>query len=77
MPILFFSGAAYEAEKKRGLEAGANAYVIKPDLNGLPGRISQFVPFAKGAAQQLIPAERAVNTPLPLSYENARASSVG
>jgi DNA-binding response OmpR family regulator len=30
-PILFFSGAAYETDKKRGIEAGANAYVIKPD----------------------------------------------
>ena len=24
-PILFFSGAAYEADKKRGIEAGADA----------------------------------------------------
>jgi DNA-binding response OmpR family regulator len=76
-PILFFSGAAYEADKKRGIEAGANAYVIKPDLDCLLGSIKQFVPRAKGAAQQLIPAERTVNTSLPLSYETARASSVG
>jgi DNA-binding response OmpR family regulator len=34
-PILFFSGAAYETDKQRGLEAGANTYVIKPDLSGL------------------------------------------
>jgi DNA-binding response OmpR family regulator len=40
-PILFFSGAAYEADKKRGLEAGANAYVMKPDFDGLLGTIKQ------------------------------------
>lgn len=42
-PILFFSGAAYEADKKRAIEAGANAYVTKPDLDGLVGSIKQFV----------------------------------
>jgi DNA-binding response OmpR family regulator len=42
-PILFFSGAAYEADKKRGIEAGADAYVIKPDLDGLVGSITQLV----------------------------------
>ena len=29
-PILFFSGAAYEADKKRGIEAGANACLTSP-----------------------------------------------
>ena len=29
-PILFFSGAGYETDKKRGIEAGANAYVESP-----------------------------------------------
>jgi DNA-binding response OmpR family regulator len=49
-PILFFSGAAYEADKKRGIEAGANAYVVKPDLASLVGRITQFVSHAESAA---------------------------
>ena len=48
-PILFFSGAAYEADKKRGIEAGADAYVIKPDLDGLLGSIKQFVSHAENA----------------------------
>jgi DNA-binding response OmpR family regulator len=48
-PILFFSGAAYETDKQRGIEAGANAYVIKPDLDGLLGSITQFVPHAESA----------------------------
>ena len=42
-PIVFFSGAGYHADQLRGLEAGATAYVIKPDVDGLLGRIKQFV----------------------------------
>jgi CheY-like chemotaxis protein len=34
-PILFYSGAAYDADVKKGLAAGANAYVTKPDIEGL------------------------------------------
>ena len=48
-PILFFSGAAYDTDKNRGIKAGANAYVIKPDLDGLLGSIKQFVPGAESA----------------------------
>jgi CheY-like chemotaxis protein len=42
-PILFFSGAAFEADKQRGIEAGADAYVSKPDIETLLGKIKQFV----------------------------------
>ena len=42
-PILFFSGAAYESDKQKGIDAGANAYVAKPDVEGILGRIRQFV----------------------------------
>lgn len=49
-PIVFFSGAAYDADKKRGIEAGANAYVTKPDVDGLVGSIIQFVSHAKSPA---------------------------
>jgi len=45
-----FSGAAYESDKKRGIEAGANAYVIKPDFDGLLGTVNQFVSRAESAA---------------------------
>jgi len=75
-PILFFSGAAYEADKKRGLEAGANAYVIKPDFDGLLGTIKQFVYRAESAAVQTR-TDREVNNTLPLNYEIARASYAG
>jgi DNA-binding response OmpR family regulator len=76
-PILFFSGAAYETDKKRGIEAGANAYVIKPDLDGLLGSIKQFVSRAESAVGQITPAQRDGNNSLPLTYEIARASYVG
>ena len=77
MPILFFSGAAYEADKKRGIKAGANAYVIKPDLAGLVGSIKQFVSHAKSATAQVIPAGREVNISRPFTFEIARPSYVG
>jgi len=48
-PILFFSGSGREADKKMGQQAGANAYVIKPDIRHLLGSIAQFIPSAKNA----------------------------
>jgi DNA-binding response OmpR family regulator len=48
-PILFFSGAAYETDKQRGMEAGANDYVSKPDVEGVLGRIKQFLTPAQHA----------------------------
>jgi DNA-binding response OmpR family regulator len=49
-PILFFSSAAYEADKLRGLEAGANDYVSKPEIDTLLGSIAKYLPQAKCAA---------------------------
>lgn len=49
-PILFYSGAAFDVDKKRGIDAGANAYVIKPDVAGLLGRIKHFVSQATSHA---------------------------
>ena len=46
-PIVFFSGAAYATDKKKGIQAGANSYVIKPDLGNLLQTIKQFVSFAQ------------------------------
>ena len=48
-PILFFSAAAYDADEKRGIEAGAQAYVNKPDVERLLKTITSFVPPAKYA----------------------------
>ena len=46
-PVLFYSGAAYEDDKKRAIEAGANAYVTKPDIEGLIGRVTELVSLGK------------------------------
>ena len=45
-PILSFSSAADEIDKKRGIEA-ANAYTIKPNVDELFGSIAQFVLYAE------------------------------
>lgn len=72
-PILFFSGAAYEADKKRGIEAGANAYVIKPDVDGLVGSIKQLVSDAGNATARIIPFERKMSFSPPFTFEPAAA----
>ena len=46
-PVLFYSGAAYAEDKKRAIEAGANAYVNKPDIDELLGSVTELVPLAK------------------------------
>ena len=43
-PIVFFSAAAYEADEKRAIQAGATAYVNKPDIDGLLRNISKHIP---------------------------------
>lgn len=43
IPILFFSGAAYEADKKKGIEAGADDYVVKPNISELVRTVKQFM----------------------------------
>ena len=55
--------------------AGANAYVIKPDFDGLLGTINQFVSRAESVAGQAR-ADREVNNTRPLTYEIAHASYV-
>ena len=71
-PILFFSGAAYADDLKRGIEAGADAYVIKPDLDGLLGSIRHFVSHAENASPPIIPFGRNTFSP-PFRFEPAAA----
>jgi DNA-binding response OmpR family regulator len=71
-PILFFSGAAFEADKKKGIEAGANAYVIKPDLAGLVSSIRQFASEAQATAK-IIPFERKTKHSSHFTFEPAAA----
>ena len=42
-PILFFSGAAREVDKQKGIEAGANAYIFKPNFAELIDTLSRLV----------------------------------
>ena len=49
-PVLFYSGAAYEEDKNRAFEAGANAYVNKPDIYQLLGSVTELVPTARWVA---------------------------
>lgn len=49
-PVLFYSGAAYDDDKKRAIEAGANAYVTKPDVDRLLESVKELVSLAKCVA---------------------------
>ena len=49
-PIIFYSGAAYDNDKKRAIEAGANGYVTKPDIYRLLGSVTELVSLAKSVA---------------------------
>ena len=50
-PILFYSGAAHDADKQKGITAGANAYVTKPDVDGLIKTIANLT--AKARAREV------------------------
>ena len=41
--IIFFSGAAREADRQRGIAAGANAYVVKPNFEEFANTIDKFI----------------------------------
>jgi len=57
IPILFFSGSAYEADKRKGIEAGADEYLFKPDISQLVTSIKQFTSrhVPQPVIQQLLP----------------------
>lgn len=42
-PIMFYSGAGYIADIKRGLDAGAQAYLVKPDFDHLKPTIDRLI----------------------------------
>lgn len=42
-PIVFYSGDAHATDKQKGLEAGANAYIFKPDVDTVVPTIFQLV----------------------------------
>lgn len=72
-PILFFSGAAYAADKRQGIEAGANAYVTKPDVENLLATITQFISQPEITTAEIIPFGQKTSFSFPLSIEPAAA----
>lgn len=42
-PIMFYSGAAYQADIRSGLAAGAQAYLVKPDFDHLKPTIDRLI----------------------------------
>jgi DNA-binding response OmpR family regulator len=42
-PILFYSGVGYEADIQRGLAAGAQAYLVKPNFDQLLPTINRLI----------------------------------
>ena len=42
-PIMFYSGAGYEADIQKGLDAGAQAYLVKPDFDHLKETIDRLI----------------------------------
>jgi DNA-binding response OmpR family regulator len=42
-PILFYSGNAYEADRQKGLAAGASDYLTKPYMADLAATIRQNI----------------------------------
>jgi CheY-like chemotaxis protein len=50
MPILFYSGDAFESDKQRALDLGAQGYVVKPALdNELVTEVARLIAEAKVA----------------------------
>jgi DNA-binding response OmpR family regulator len=42
-PIMFYSGAGHEADIAKGLDAGAQAYLVKPDFDHLEQTIDRLI----------------------------------
>jgi two-component system OmpR family response regulator len=43
IPVIFYSGDAYELHRHEGLSAGADAYVTKPNIEELIEKVHQFL----------------------------------
>jgi DNA-binding response OmpR family regulator len=73
-PIVFYSGAAYDVDKVKGMAAGANAYLTKPDVELLIETISTLI--AKSRAND-IAAPWVINESRPAEgWLSAQAFSV-
>jgi DNA-binding response OmpR family regulator len=76
-PVLFYSGAAYEADRTKGMAAGANAYVVKPDVANLIETMTALISTPKGVDESahLSPEGSASLPGLPQSqFAHSRAA---
>jgi two-component system alkaline phosphatase synthesis response regulator PhoP len=56
-PVMFFTGAAFEHERREAMQAGASAYLVKPgDLKNLLGTVQDLLSGSKTASAHDAPA---------------------
>lgn len=67
-PILFYSGAAYDSDKQKGIAAGANAYVTKPDLEGLIETTVDLIAKAEADKTKLAGSVTSIFQPVTLFW---------
>lgn len=50
VPVIFYSGDAYEVHRQEAMSAGAHAYVTKPSIEELIAKVQQILAGAKCSA---------------------------
>ena len=50
-PVLIFSGHGYESDRVAGMGAGANAYIVKPEVNELVPTVKRLLAQAQATGQ--------------------------
>ena len=53
-PIMFYSGAGYRVDIQKGLDAGAQAYLVKPDFDHLKPTIDRLIDEASSKQSDLM-----------------------
>ena len=43
VPVIFYSGDAYELHRQQGIDAGADAYVTKPNVDKLVDKVHEIL----------------------------------
>lgn len=77
-PIVFYSGAAYDTDKQMGIDAGANAYVTKPDVDGLIETLRRLIAKAKVddmVVRQVYRDHRPVQSSFPAQFFSFKTAS--